>query len=304
MLDLRHLRTINALYDGGSLVEAAERLYLTQSALSHQIKELEGRIGMPLYIRKSRPLRLTGAGQRLLALADQVLPLMARGESDLRQVTEGRAGRLFMSIDCHSCFDWLMPSINRFRDSWPEVEVDLSSGFSFTPLPALQKGELDLVVTSDPITLPGIDYQPLFRYEVQLALPVDHPLVKRRFITPAQLRDQTLITYPVELERMDVFSHFLSPAGIEPAAVRKAELTLMIAQLVASGRGVAALPSWAMAEHVKNGFLVARPLGKNGLWRTLYAAVRKEQLQTAYMMDFLQLARQVSFATLEHIHRP
>ncbi len=303
MLDLRHLKTIKALCDGGSLVEAAERLHMTQSALSHQIKELEGRIGMPLYVRKSRPLRLTGAGQRLLALSDDVLPLVDQGERELRQITQGRAGRLFMSIDCHSCFDWLMPSINRFRDAWPEVEVDLSTGFSFAPLPGLQHGELDLVVTSDPAPLDGIDYQPLFGYEVQLALPLDHPLLQYSFITPEQMADQTLITYPVEPERMDVFTHFLNPSQIEPAHIRKAELTLMIAQLVASGRGVAALPNWAMAEYVKNRFLASRPLGKQGLWRTLYAAVREEQLQVAYMLDFLKLAQQVSFETLEGIRR-
>lgn len=303
MLDLRHLRTIRALRDGGSLVEAAERLHLTQSALSHQIKELEQRIGMPLYVRKSRPLRLTGAGQRLLKLSGHVLPLMEQGERDLKQITEGKAGRLFMSIDCHSCFDWLMPSINRFRDNWPEVEVDLSSGFSFAPLPILQKGELDLVVTSDPVPMDGITYQALFGYEVQLALRPSHTLTKQPFILPWHLQDQTLITYPVELERMDVFTHFLSPAGVAPADVRKAELTLMIAQLVASGRGVAALPNWAMAEYVKNGLLSARPLGKNGLWRTLYAAVREEHLGVAYMADFLRLAREVSFATLTGIKR-
>lgn len=304
MIDLRHLRTIRALAKGGSLVEAAEMLHLTQSALSYQLKEVEDRIGMPLFVRKSRPLQLTGAGQRLLDLAQQVLPLIEQGERDLKQISSGQVGRLFMSIDCHSCFDWLMPSINYFRDSWPEVEVDLSSGFSFAPLPVLQRGELDLVVTSDPEPMEGIAYEPLFRYEVMLAIAKDHPLKAEPFIQPKHVQDQTLITYPVEPTRMDVFNHFLTPAGIAPAAVRKAELTLMIAQLVASNRGVAALPNWALAEYVRNGFIEARSLGEGGLWRTLYAAIREEDKELAYISDFINSARRISFDNLKGIRRP
>ncbi|MCV6604687.1 MAG: LysR family transcriptional regulator [Porticoccaceae bacterium] len=304
MIDLRHLRTIKALEKGGSLVEASEMLHLTQSALSYQLKELEDRIGMPLFVRKSRPLRLTNAGQRLLQLSGQVLPLIEKGERDLKQITAGRAGRLYMAIDCHSCFDWLMPSINCFRDNWPDVELDLSTGFSFEPLPVLLRGDLDLVVTSDPEPTDGIHYEPLFRYEVKLALPKEHPLAAEPFVTPQQLKDQTLITYPVAPERMDVFKHFLMPADIQPAEVRTAELTLMVAQLVASGRGVAALPNWALADYVNNGFLRVCSLGEGGLWRTLYASVREEQAGSAYIADFLATARRISFETLQGIKRP
>ncbi|MGS2724454.1 LysR substrate-binding domain-containing protein [Porticoccus sp. GXU_MW_L64] len=304
MIDLRHLRTIRALEQGGSLVEASEILHLTQSALSYQLKELEDRIGTPLFVRKSRPLRLTNAGQRLLQLSQQVMPLIEKGERDLKQITRGRAGRLFMAIDCHSCFDWLMPSINRFRDSWPDVELDLSTGFSFEPLPVLLRGDLDLVVTSDPQTIEGIHYEPLFRYEVKLALPKEHPLADAAFVEPEQLADQTLITYPVEPQRMDVFKHFLTPAGVEPTGIRTAELTLMIAQLVASGRGVAALPNWAMADYTSNGFVKSCSLGEAGLWRTLYASIREEQANSAYIADFLNTAQDVSFETLQGIKRP
>ncbi|UTW45771.1 LysR family transcriptional regulator [bacterium SCSIO 12696] len=301
MIDLRHLRTIKALHQGGSLVEASERLHLTQSALSYQLKEVEDRIGTPLFVRKSRPLRLTNAGQRLLQLSEDVLPLMERGERDLKQITAGRAGRLYMAIDCHSCFDWLMPSINEFRNNWPEVEVDLSTGFSFEPLPVLLRGDLDLVVTSDPEPTDNIHYEPLFRYEVQLALPKEHPLADQTYVLPHQLSDQTLITYPVEPQRMDIFKHFLTPENVEPAELRKAELTLMIAQLVASGRGLAALPNWALSDYVSNDFLKVCALGEQGLWRTLYASVREEQIRQPYIADFLATAKQVSFATLKGI---
>ncbi len=149
MLEIRHLKTLHALREADSLVEAAERLHLTQSALSHQFKELEERLGLPIFVRKTKPIRFTSAGLRLLQLADATLPLLRSAERDIARLAGGTAGRLHMAIECHSCFQWLMPTIDQFRDAWPEVELDLASGFAFAPLPALARGDLDLVVTSD-----------------------------------------------------------------------------------------------------------------------------------------------------------
>lgn len=100
-----------------------------------------------------------------------------------------------MAIECHSCFQWLMPTIDQFRDAWPEVELDLASGFAFAPLPALARGDLDLVVTSDPVDLAGITYVPLFTYEAMLAVANQHPLASKPYMVPQDLIDQTLITY-------------------------------------------------------------------------------------------------------------
>ena len=145
-IELRHLRTLVALRDTGSLVEAADRVFLTQSALSHQLKDLETRLGCALFIRKTRPVRFTTPGRRLLKLADEVLPRVHSAEQDLARLAGGESGRIFMAIECHSCFEWLLPAIDQYRESWPEVELDLASGFSFAPLPALARGDLDLVV--------------------------------------------------------------------------------------------------------------------------------------------------------------
>ena len=297
-IELRHLRTLSALRDTGSLVEAAERVCLTQSALSHQLKDLEDRLGTSLFVRKTRPVRFTPAGRRLIELADRVLPEFQAAERDLTRLTGGRAGRLYMAIECHSCFDWLLPAIERFRDDWPEVELDLSSAFGFAPLPALARGDLDLVITSDPIALQRVVYEPLFRYEAVLIAAPDHPLAARDHVLPADLAAETLITYPVERDRLDVLTRFLDPAGVEPAQIRQAELTPMMVQLVASGRGVACLPNWAVTEHVARRFVVPLSLGPNGLWPTLHAALREEQLEEAYVGAFVEAARHTCFARL------
>jgi LysR family transcriptional regulator for metE and metH len=301
MIEIRHLKTLAALRDAGSLVEAAERVHLTQSALSHQIKDLEERLNCSLFIRKTRPICFTSAGQRLLTLADDLLPMVRSAERDIMRLAGGETGRLNICIECHSCFDWLMPTIDHFRQHWPEVELDLSTGFSFQPLPALARGDLDLVITSDPETRSGIHYTPLFSYESILVMSRQHRLVARRHIQPEDLAQETLITYPVEQSRLDVFTRFLDPAGVEPAEIRNAELTVMIMQLVASGRGVAALPNWAVHEYLEREYIAARPLGEKGLWCTLYAAMREDQKDADFMVDFLSTARDITFRNLNGI---
>ena len=290
-LELRHLRSLFAIHQTGNLARAAERLHVTQSALSHQIKALEQHFEATLFLRNTKPLRLTPAGQKLVNLAQQVLPTMESAEEDLRRMAQGELGRLYIAIECHACFEWLAPVLERYRRQWPQIEVDIRVGVSFEALPALQRGEVDLVISSDPIDMPALHFVPLFDYEALLVLPADHMLARKRWIQPADLANETLITYPVHRQRLDVFRRFLQPAGIEPAAVRQSELTAVILLLVNSGRGVSALPDWVLREAAQAGSLATRPLGRHGLKGTLYAAVRRVEREVQYLQDFIGLAR-------------
>ncbi|WP_110686470.1 LysR family transcriptional regulator [Salinicola aestuarinus] len=301
MLELRHLRTLIALRDTGSLVEAAERVHLTQSALSHQIKDLESRLGMPLFARKTRPVAFTRAGERLLALAEQVLPQIRFAERDLARLAGHEQGRLHMAIECHSCFQWLMPTVDHFRDHWPEIEIDIPSGQNFDLLPGLARQALDLVITDNPQPLPGVHYAPLFRYEGLLAVSNHHTLAQNAWVEPHELIEETLIVYPVDHSRLDIFTQFLDPASQQPREIRSAELTVMMMQLVASGRGVCALPNWALTEYLERGYVKALPLGKEGVWSTLYAAIREESRELPWMQDFVRTARETSFSVLSGI---
>jgi Transcriptional regulator len=301
MLEIRHLETLVAIREAGSLQEAAERMHVTQSALSHQLRDLEVRLKTPLLNRRTRPARLTTAALRILILADEVLPKIKNTEHELQRLASGRTGRLHLAIECHSCFQWLMPALDAFRQDWPDVALDLSAAFSFAPLPALVRGDLDVVITSDPQTIESVQYLPLFRYELVLAVAASNPLAKCKYIRPEQLADQVLITYPVERQRLDIFTAFLDAADVEPAAIRKAELTPIIAQLVASQRGVAALPNWALTEYLNQGWLRICRLGEQGVWRTLYAAVRIEDASSNYLQAFMTQARDVCFTTLSGI---
>jgi len=290
-LELKHLRAVRAIHDAGGLARAAERLNLTQSALSHQIKALEEMAGVELFIRRAKPMRLSPSGQKLLRLAERVLPEVEAVEDDLRGDESGRSGRLHIAIECHACFDWLLPVLESFRRTWPDIDVDIRPGLSFGALPALGREDVDLVVSSDPADLEGITFSPLFDYDAVFVAAAAHPLAGREYVTAEDFRDQTLITYPVDRERLDVFSQLLMPAGVAPRAIRQVELTAVILMLVASNRGVSVLPDWVVRSVRGNPDYVVRPLTERGITRRLYAATRSVDTAKPYIAQFLRLAR-------------
>ncbi|MEF1186424.1 HTH-type transcriptional regulator MetR, partial [Vibrio sinaloensis] len=297
---LKHLKTLTTLRDTGSLTATATALHLTQSALSHQLKDLEARIGGALFLRKTRPVKFTSEGEILLRLADDVLPRLAKAENELASLKEDVNGRLHMAIECHSCFQWLMPALREYQVAWPSVTLDFSSGFGFEPLPALIGGELDLVITSDIAPRSEVHYEPLFDFEMRLVTATTHPLASRARIEPQDLADQTMLSYPVQKSRLDVVKHFLQPAGIEPARWKQSDNTLMLIQMVSAGLGVAALPNWAISEFSRQGLITSIPLGE-GLWRRLFAATRHADKDKRYLQAFFNTARQQSKSHLEGI---
>ncbi len=299
-LELRHLRTLRAIAESDSLAMAAEQLHLTQSALSHQIRAIEDYYDLKLFSRRSRPMQPTEAGRRLLEAAEDIIPRMENLDRSLRQLAGGDRGRLFLALECHSCFAWLLPTLEAYRQQWPQVDTDLTLGHSFDTLDALARGTVDAVISSDPVDDPAFVFEPLFEYEVVLAVAPNHPLAQERHVSPEMLAGETVITYPVERERLDIFTRFLDPAQITPTDTRSSELTAMIAQWVASDRGVAALPAWAIQDELARGILVTRPLGREGMRATLYLALRREDHEQAYLQAFVDTARRLTHMTLSH----
>lgn len=290
-IEFRHLRTIRAIHEAGGLARAADILHITQSALSHQVKGIEDQAGVELFVRRSKPLKLSAAGRRLLALAEKVLPEIEALEQEFRGLRDGKTGRLHIAIECHACFEWLFPVLEKFRKAWPDVDVDIRPGLAFDALPALAREEVDLVVSSDPEDIEGTDFTALFDYEPVFVASVNNPLAEKPYVEAADFRDQTLITYPVERSRLDIFSQLLTPAKVEPLAVRQVELTAVILLLVASNRGVAVLPDWVVREVRYHSDYVTRPVTKEGITRRLYAATRSDDTTKPFMAHLLRLAR-------------
>jgi LysR family transcriptional regulator for metE and metH len=230
---------------------------------------------------------------KLLRLAERILPEIDALEEEFRALQSGKSGRLHIAIECHACFEWLFPVLEEFRKAWPDVDVDIRPGLAFGALPALQREEVDLVVSSDPEDLDGVEFAPLFDYAPVFVASSQHPLAGKPFVVAEDFRDETLITYPVERSRLDVFSQLLTPAKVEPRAVRQVELTAVILLLVASNRGVAVLPDWVVREVRYSSDYVTRPLTEAGVTRRLYAAVRGEDAAKPFMAHLLRLARTI-----------
>lgn len=291
-IEFRHLRTIKAIHDTGGLARAADQLGITQSALSHQIKGIEDQAGIELFVRRSKPMRLSAAGFKILAAAESILPQIAALEAEFDGLVSGRAGRLHIAIECHACFEWLFPVLELFRRAWPDVDVDIRPGLAFGAMAALQREEVDVVISSDPESLSGVEFAPLFGYSPVVVASSLHDFAAKQVIEAEDFRGQTLITYPVDRTRLDIFSLLLTPARVEPAGIRQVELTAVILMLVAANRGVSVLPDWVVHQVKTSRDFVTRQLTSKPMTRRMYAAVRSGDAGLPYMAHFTRLARQ------------
>lgn len=300
-LELRHLRTLTALQESGNLARAAQLLNVTQSALSHQIKFLEERYGSPLFERKSSPLKFSAIGERLLLLASQILPEVEQAERDLLRLSQGVGGTLRIVVECHTCFDWLMPAMDVFRQRWPDVELDIVSGFHPDPVALILQNRAEVAIVGEPDSADPVVYHPLFRYEMLALIAKQHRLAERSHLEAQDFADEVLISYPIPDDMLDIMRQVLIPAGITPAGRRTSELTVAMLQLVASGRGIATLPMWTVQSYLDKGYVSAKHVTKQGLHAHLYMASTPEVSQRPWMQDFVRITRESTFKTLPGI---
>ncbi|ANH69188.1 LysR substrate-binding domain-containing protein [Mitsuaria sp. 7] len=292
MLERSHLTIVQEVERLGSLTAAAGALHLTQSALSHTMRKLEQQLGTDVWLREGRSLRLTQAGQYLLAVANRVLPQLDLAEQRLQQFAQGERGSLRIGMECHPCYQWLLKVVSPYLSDWPDVDVDVKQRFQFGGIGALFGYEIDLLVTPDPLFKPGLHFEPVFDYEQVLVVTQGHALAGAKFIEPKHLIEEVLITYPVAIERLDIYNQFLQPAGISPRRHKTIETTDIMMQMVASGRGVAALPRWLAEEYAARMPLVAVRLGKQGIAKQIYLGARTADIDIDYLQAFVKLARE------------
>jgi len=291
MLERIHLAIVQAADKHGSLTAAASVLCLTQSALSHSIKKLEQQLGTDIWLREGRSLRLTQAGQYLLAVANRVLPQLALAEERLGQYAQGERGALRIGMECHPCYQWLLKVVSPYLAAWPDVDVDVKQKFQFGGIGALFGYEIDLLVTPDPLYKPGLRFEPVFDYEQVLVVNREHSLAAADYARPDDLIREVLITYPVEIDRLDIYNQFLMPAGITPRRHKAIETTDIMLQMVASGRGVAALPRWLVEEYAGTMKLAPVRLGPNGIAKQIFLGAREADTEIDYLKAFIDLAR-------------
>jgi LysR family transcriptional regulator for metE and metH len=291
MLERIHLAIIREVERRGSLTAAADSLFLTQSALSHTVRKLEQQLGTAVWLREGRSLRLTQAGQYLLGLANRLLPQLEQAEQLMRQYAKGERGSLRIGMECHPCYQWLLKVVAPYLAAWPDVDVDVKQKFQFGGIGALFNHEIDLLVTPDPLHKPGLRFEPVFDYEQMLVVGKNHRLAQQAQVTPQQLLDEVLITYPVDIERLDIYQQFLLPAGCAPKKHKTIETTDIMLQMVAGGRGVAALPGWLVAEYAARMPIAALRLGQQGIAKQIFLGMREGDMQIGYLQAFVALAR-------------
>ncbi|TXI25635.1 MAG: LysR family transcriptional regulator [Nitrosomonas sp.] len=295
MIEHSHLTIIEALHTHGTLTEAANTLCLSQSALSHQIGYLEKKLGVALWKREGRNLRLTQAGMLLLEVAQQILPVLAQAEKKLTAYREGRQGILRIGVECYPCFEWLTGIIGAFMQSLPDIDVDIIQKFQFTGLEGLQNYHIDVLITPDLIKKENITYETLTEYQLVLVVSIDHPLAGIEKLTPEQLSNEVLLTFPVPQERLDILTYFLTPAHSVPKMLKPIESLEIMLQMTALGRGVCVLPEWLADIKMRSHRLKKIKIGNSGLNQKLYLALRESDQATPYIRKFIEIGQQSAY---------
>jgi LysR family transcriptional regulator for metE and metH len=286
-LEVRHLRLMQTVATLGSLTAAADRLNLTQSALSHQLRDIEDRLGTPLFLRRNRRMVATAAGQRVLDSATTILAELERTEAAVRSLAQNRQGLLRVATACYTCYHWLPQVLKEFGQKCPSVEVRIEVEATWRPLAALLAGELDLAIMTSPVRDRRLAASSLFRDEILVVVPPDHPFAGKPFVKPADLADQTMLMYSPR-EESYVFRKLLTPAGIEPN-LRQVQLTEAILEMVRAGMGVTAMGRWVAQPYLERRSLVGVRLTPGGFYRQWQAVVPRALAGTDYVNEFLRL---------------
>jgi LysR family transcriptional regulator for metE and metH len=288
-LEIRHLKLVETIAVEGAMTRAAARLYMTQSALSHQLGGLEEALGVSLFRRVPRGMILTPAGEKLLDCARLVLP-MVREAQELVTAAESEAqGTLRISTECYTCYHWLPSRLKVFQASFPRVEVEIVVEATRRPVEALLAGEIDLAIVSDPPTQAAITSHPLFEDEMVAILSPEHRLARRRSLSPHDFVDERLITYSLPIQQLGIYRQFFHPAGVTPARISRVDLTEAIVEMVKANLGIAVLARWAIARHLNAATLKALPLGRRGFHRKWYALTVKSRRPLKHLESFVNL---------------
>jgi len=288
-LEIRHLKLVEAIAAEGTMTRAAARLYITQSALSHQLTGLEGSLGVSLFRRMPRGMVLTRAGEKLLDCARSVLSTLRETQELVAAADSEAQGKLRLSTECYTCYHWLPSRLKAFHESFPRVEVEIAVDATRRPVEALLAGELDLAIVSHLPAQPALSTKGLFDDELVAILSPDHRLAGRRSLSPRDFTSEHLITYSVPVRQLTVFQQFFNPSGVTPARVSRVELTEAIIEMVKANLGIAVMAHWAAARHLNAASLKALPLGRQGLHRRWYAVTRKSRRVAPYLESFVGL---------------
>jgi LysR family transcriptional regulator, regulator for metE and metH len=287
-LEIRHLKLLTAVAEEESVTGAGKRLHLTQSALSHQLRDAEEKLGTALFLRLGKKMVLTAAGKKMLESARRILWELKDAETQVLGMNGETHGVIRLSTECYTCYHWLPPLLARFHSRFPKVDVSIDMDATNHPIETLLAGDLDIAVMSCPPEHKNLRLSPLCEDELVVVMSPQHALTSRTCLRPQDLAQETLFLYPPRAEST-LICKILQPAGVEPHRVMEIPLTEAIVEMVASGAGIAFLARWSVAPHLESGKIVARSIGSPGFRRQWYAVTLRSQPMAAYMTEFVNL---------------
>jgi LysR family transcriptional regulator, regulator for metE and metH len=293
-LELRHLKLVLAIHEASSVTAASERLNVTQSALSHQLKEIEGRLQTKLFLRVRKKMVLTPAGEAVLRAARPILQQVEATEEEIRQLNDDHAGTITISTQCYTCYHWLPPLLTRFQKRHPDVDVQIDVDATRTTVQSLLEGRIDVGILHIVPDDHSLELTPLFEDELLLVTSDKHRLAKSPWVRPSQIATEHLIVHTGPAE--NTFNQtVLVPAGVTPARYSQVNLTEAIVEMVRANLGISVMADWAIAPYEQQGGLKTIPVSKSGIRRRWYAATRRAERRPLYLERFLKTLADTPF---------
>lgn len=297
-LEIRHLNLIKAVAEAGTITRASESLHLTQSALSHQLRDVERKLDAALFLRLKKRMILTPAGELLLRSAERVLSEMAEVERGVRHLNSKTGGVIRLSTECYTCYHWLPRLLAKFSETFPGVRIEIAVDATRNALQALLAGKIDVAITDAAITDANLIVQKLFEDEMVAVVSPAHRFAARQFLRPEDFADEHLFTYSAPSKNLSIIQNFLAPHNVAPKRHSQIELTEAIVEMVKANLGIAVLANWAVRSHVEARTLRAVKLTKKGFPRQWKAIARKpptNQPAPVYLVDFIEVLSQHPF---------
>lgn len=288
-MEIKHLLLIQAVAESGTLSAAANRLYLSQPALSKQLRSVENELGVLVFYRTGKKMILTPVGEQLVHGAGKIINEFSSLISDVRANATGESGLLRIVTSYFTCYHWLPGLLRKFRNKYPRVEVQINLSAMSDPAGALKDRRLDLGIVGRHVPEPEFDCKPLFNDENVIIVNRNHRWSKRKYVNYGELTAENLIVFDQDLTKSDIFIDHLTPAGIRPEDVSRMPMTETIIDMVRSNLGIALLTRWVVKPYLRSRDLVVLRMTKRGLTDPWYSLVLKDPYCPPYVREFINL---------------
>jgi len=286
-MELKYLRLIKTIAEEGNLAKATHHLFLTQSALSHQLRDLEEQMGCKVFLRTRHQWRLTEEGQELYKMAKKVLKEIDLGLEKVHQIQEGSVGKIRISTECYSFYQSLPQFIQKMAALYPEIEIDLAIEDTHQPIQKILANQLDIALVTHQPTHESLMTIEVFQDEILALMHQEHPLGQQPYLEAQDFEQIHLLIHSFPLETVSIYQRYLKPRHITPLKISAIPLTEVTLEMVKANMGIMCVPQWALQSFRLSEELIFKKISKNGLKRTHYLVLKQSDRDKKYVRDFI-----------------